>query len=42
MKINEENYIHQLQKHNEKALLYVIDKYGGLLKAVISKSLFRM
>ena len=32
----------QLQKHNERALLYVIDEYGGLLKAVISKSLFRM
>lgn len=42
MKINEENYMDQLQKHNEKALLYVIDEYGGLLKAVISKSLFRM
>lgn len=42
MKINEENYMDQLQKHNERALLYVIDKYGGLLKAVISKSLFRM
>lgn len=42
MKINEENYMDQLQKHNEKALLYVIDEYGGLLKAVISKSLFQM
>lgn len=42
MKINEENYIDQLQKHNERALLYVIDQYGGLLKAVISKSLFQM
>ncbi len=42
MKINEENYMDQLQKHNERALLYVIDEYGGLLKAVISKSLFQM
>lgn len=42
MKINEENYMDQLQKHNERALLYVIDEYGGLLNAVICKSLFRM
>ena len=34
MKIGETNYIQQLQLHNEKALLYVIDKYGSLLMAV--------
>jgi RNA polymerase sigma-70 factor (ECF subfamily) len=39
MKINETNYIEQLKKKNEKALLYVIDEYGGLLKAVIRKHL---
>ena len=40
MKIGEHNYIRQLQLHNEKALLYVIDAYGGLLKSVIRKQLF--
>lgn len=40
MKIGEHNYIKQLQLHNEKALLYVIDEYGGLLMSVIRKHLF--
>ncbi len=42
MKITEKNYIQQLQLHNEEALIYVIDVYGGLLKAVIRKHLFTM
>lgn len=42
MKITEKNYIQQLQLHNEEALIYVIDMYGGLLKAVIRKHLFTM
>ncbi len=40
MKIRKDNYIHQLQLHNEKALLYVIDEYGGLLMSIIRKHLF--
>ena len=40
MKIGKHNYIQQLQLHNEKALMYVIDEYGGLLMAVIRKKLF--
>ena len=32
MKITEENYVDQLQKHNEKALRYVMECYGGLLR----------
>ena len=40
MKIGENNYIQQLKLHNEKALLYVIDTYGGLLMAIIKKHLF--
>ena len=40
MKIGEKNYIQQLQLQNEKALLYVIDKYGGLLMSIIRKQLF--
>lgn len=42
MKIGEDNYISQLQLHNEEALVYVIGEYGGLLKAVIRKHLFLM
>ena len=42
MKITEKNYIQQLQLHNEEALIYVLDMYGGLLKAVIRKHLFTM
>lgn len=39
MKIGPQNYIRQLQLHNEKALLYVIDEYGGLLKSIIRRHL---
>lgn len=42
MKIGEHNYIQQLQRHNENALMYVIDEYGGLLMSVIRKHLFTM
>lgn len=42
MRIGENNYIEQLCLHNEAALIYVIDIYGGLLKSVISKHLFAM
>ncbi|MDO4943023.1 MAG: sigma-70 family RNA polymerase sigma factor [Lachnospiraceae bacterium] len=40
MKINDQNYIQQLKKKNEEALLYVIDRYGALLKAILRKHLF--
>ncbi len=40
MKIGEHNFIQQLQLQNEKALLYVIDEYGGLLMSIIRKQLF--
>lgn len=39
MKIGEKNYIKQLRLHNEQALAYVIDEYGGLLMSVIHKHL---
>lgn len=42
MKIGESNYIQQLQLHNEDALMYVIEAYGGLLKSVIDRHLFSM
>lgn len=40
MRIGKNNYIQQIRLHNEKALMYVIDEYGGLLMAVIRKHLF--
>lgn len=42
MKINEKNYITELQNHNEKALLYVIDRYGDLLNSIIAKHLYAL
>ena len=40
MDINKENFIHELKNHNTQALDYIIDKYGGVYKAVINKVLF--
>lgn len=42
MKIGEDNFIEQLLAHREEALLYVIDTYGGLLRAVVRKHLYQM
>lgn len=39
MKITQDNYIEQLKKHNENALFYVIERYGGLLKSIVLKRL---
>ena len=39
MKINGGNFIYQLHIRNEDALLYVIDEYGGFIKAVIRKNM---
>ena len=39
MKIDEHNFIQQLLLKNEAALMYVIDEYSGLIKAVISKNM---
>ena len=40
MDINSENYIYELRHHNSQALEYIIDKYGGVYKSVISRVLF--
>ncbi len=40
MKINEDNFIREMKKGNEKSLLYLIDNYGWILKTVIKKHLF--
>ena len=39
MKITENNFIEQLKEHNEKALSYMIQQYGGLLSSVVNRHL---
>lgn len=42
MKIDEENLIIQLRKKNEKALDYVIDNYGWVIKSIVFKHLYNL
>lgn len=42
MGVNEENFILKLKKRNEKALNYVVDNYGGIIKAVVKKHLYNL
>ncbi len=42
MRINDSNVVQQLTKRNEKALYYIIDCYGGLIKKVIQKYLYNL
>ncbi|SHI96732.1 RNA polymerase sigma-70 factor, ECF subfamily [Clostridium amylolyticum] len=42
MRINEKNFIKYLKKKNEKALDYVINTYGGLIKAIVNKHLYNL
>lgn len=39
MKITENNVVEQLHMKNEKALFYIVDQYGGIIKAIIRKYL---
>lgn len=39
MKITEENVVEQLFKKNEKALFFVVDQYGGIIRAVMKRYL---
>lgn len=39
MKITEDNFVEQLKKHNEQALVYVIDTYGWVLKTVVKRQM---
>lgn len=39
MKISEENFINELKNKNEKALEYLIDNYGWIIKTVCKKHL---
>ena len=40
LRITEENFIEEIKKRNEKALEYVIENYGWILKTVLKKHLF--
>lgn len=42
MKIEEGNLISQLRKKNEKALDYVIDNYGWIIKSIVKKHLYNL
>lgn len=42
MKIKEDNFLGLLKKGNERALEYVIEQYGGLVKSIIKKHLYRL
>ena len=42
MKINEENFIGQLRRKNERAMDYVIDTYGCIIKSVVKKHLYNL
>ena len=42
MKINEENFIIQLRRKNERAMDYVIDTYGYIIKSVVKKHLYNL
>lgn len=41
MKINEENFVSRMKLRDEAALRYVIEHYGGLVKAVVRKHLYQ-
>lgn len=42
MKIKEENFILELRRKNEKALDYVIDNYGWIIKSIVRKHLYNL
>lgn len=42
MKITEENFIFHLKSRDEKALEYVIDTYGWIIKSIVQKHLYNL
>lgn len=42
MKIGEDNFILELTNRNEKALDYVIDSYGWIIKSIVKKQLYNL
>lgn len=39
MEITEKNFVEQMKKKNEKALLYVVEQYGWVLKTVVKRQM---
>lgn len=42
MNITQENFAFHLAQKNERALEYVLDNYGGLVKAIVKKHLYNL
>lgn len=42
VKINEENFIHELKCNNEKAFDYIVDNYSWIIKTVVRRHLYSM
>ena len=42
MKITEKNFVLQLKNRDEKALRYVIDTYGWIIKTIVKKHLYNL
>lgn len=42
MKITEENFILKLKERDERALEYVIDKYGWIINTIVKKSMYNL
>lgn len=42
MKITQSNFIIKLKERKEKALEYVIDKYGWIIKSIVKKHLYNL
>ena len=42
MKITEENFILKLKQKDDKALEYVIEKYGWIIKSIVNKNLYNL
>lgn len=42
MKVTEDNFILKLKQRDDKALEYVIDKYGWVIKSIVRKNLYNL
>lgn len=42
MRVSEENFINQLKMKNEKALDYILEEYGFIIKATVNKHLYNL
>ena len=39
MKVTENNFVEQMKKRNEQALVYVVEQYGWVLKTVVKRQM---